>query len=65
LKICCLQAEEYKKKYKIETCNSYKILVGKLQVKRPLGTSRHRWEDNVKLDLKEIRRWLCRLLSTW
>ena len=22
--------------------------------KRPLGRSRHRWEDNIKLDLQEV-----------
>jgi hypothetical protein len=33
----------------------YKILVGKPEGKRPLGRPRHKWEDNIKLDLKEIR----------
>jgi hypothetical protein len=28
--------------------NVYRILVGKLEVKRSLG--RHRWEDNIKMD---------------
>jgi hypothetical protein len=27
--------------------NSYNILVGKLEVKRPLRRHRHRWEDNI------------------
>jgi len=31
----------------------YGVLVGKLKVKRPLGRPRHRWEDNIKLDLQE------------
>jgi hypothetical protein len=35
--------------------NEYKILVREPEGKRPLGRTRHRWEDNVKLDLKEIR----------
>jgi hypothetical protein len=26
---------------------------GKLAGKRPLGTPRHRWEDNIKVDIKE------------
>jgi hypothetical protein len=34
--------------------NKYKISVGKPEGKRPLGRSRHRWEDNIKMDLKEI-----------
>jgi hypothetical protein len=31
----------------------HRVLVGKPNGKRPLGRSRHRWEDNVKLDLRE------------
>jgi hypothetical protein len=34
--------------------NVYKILVGKLKRKRPLGRPRCRWEGNIKMDLKEI-----------
>jgi hypothetical protein len=37
-----------------EVRNVYKILVGKPVGKRPLGDPRHRWEDNVKMDHKEI-----------
>jgi hypothetical protein len=29
----------------------YKDLVGKPEEKRPLGRPRHRWEDNIKMDL--------------
>jgi hypothetical protein len=32
--------------------NAYIILVEKLAGKRPLGRSRRRWKDNVKMDLK-------------
>jgi hypothetical protein len=32
----------------------YRVLVGKPEGKRPLGRSRRRWEDNIKLDLREI-----------
>jgi hypothetical protein len=32
----------------------YRVLVGKPEGKRPLGRHRHRWEDNIKLDLREI-----------
>jgi hypothetical protein len=28
--------------------------VEKPEGKRPLGRSRHRWEDNVKMDLQEV-----------
>ena len=31
-----------------------KILTGKSTRKRPLGRSRHRREDNIRMDLKEI-----------
>jgi hypothetical protein len=33
---------------------AYRILVGKPEGKRPLGRPRHRWEDNIKMDLGEI-----------
>ena len=32
----------------------YRVLVGKLEEKRPLGRPRHRWEDNIKMDLQEV-----------
>ena len=32
----------------------YKVLVGKPEEKRPLGKPRHRWEDNIKMDLQEV-----------
>jgi hypothetical protein len=31
----------------------YRVLVGRPEGKRPLGRPRHRWEDNIKMDLKE------------
>jgi hypothetical protein len=31
--------------------NAYKVLVGKPERKRPLGRCRHRWENNIKVDL--------------
>ena len=34
--------------------NVYRILVGKPEGKRPLGKQRRRWEDNIKLDLREM-----------
>jgi hypothetical protein len=32
----------------------YRVLVGKPEGKRPLGRSRQRWEDNIKMDLQEV-----------
>jgi hypothetical protein len=32
----------------------YKVLVGRPEGKRPLGRPRHRWKDNIKMDLREI-----------
>jgi len=32
----------------------YRVLMGKPEGKRPLGRPRHRWEDNIKMDLKEV-----------
>jgi hypothetical protein len=37
-----------------EKRNAYRILVGKPEGKRPLGRPRHRWEDNIKLGVREI-----------
>jgi hypothetical protein len=31
----------------------YRILVGRLEGKIPLGRSRRRWEDNIKVDVRE------------
>jgi hypothetical protein len=38
-----------------ETRNAYRVLVGNPEGKRPLGRRRHRWVDNIKMDLREIR----------
>jgi hypothetical protein len=32
----------------------YRVLVGKPDGKRPLGRSKLRWEDNIKMDLQEV-----------
>jgi hypothetical protein len=34
--------------------NVYRILVRKLEEKRPLERPRHRWEDGLKINLTEI-----------
>jgi hypothetical protein len=33
----------------------YRVLVGRPEGKRSLGRPRHRWEDNIKMDLREIQ----------
>jgi len=33
----------------------YRVLVGKPEGKRPRGRPRRRWEDNIKMDLQEVR----------
>jgi hypothetical protein len=33
----------------------YRVLVGRPEDNRPLGRPRSRWEDNINLDLREIR----------
>jgi hypothetical protein len=38
-----------------EMRNAYNILTGKPEDKRPLGNTRRRWEDNIRMDLREIR----------
>jgi hypothetical protein len=42
---CCTQEERR---------NAYRVLVRKTEGMRLLGRSRHRWEDNIKMDLREI-----------
>ena len=32
----------------------HRVLVGKPEGKRPSGRPRHRWEDNIKMDLQEV-----------
>jgi hypothetical protein len=37
-----------------EMGNEYKILVGQPEGRRPLGRPTRRWEDTIKIDMKEI-----------
>jgi hypothetical protein len=37
-----------------EKRGAYRILVGRPDERRPLGIPRHRWEDNIKMDLQEL-----------
>jgi hypothetical protein len=39
--------------------NVYRVLVGKPEGKRQLVRPRHRWEDEIKMDLREIGWWGC------
>ena len=32
----------------------YRVVLGKPEGKRPLGRPRHRWKDNIKMDLQEV-----------
>jgi len=32
----------------------YRVLVGKSGGKTPMGRNRRRWEDNIKMDLREV-----------
>jgi hypothetical protein len=41
-------------------CNAhtiYRMMVGKSEGKRPLGRLRYRWEDNIKMDLRDRMAW--------
>jgi hypothetical protein len=44
--------------------NGYRVLVRKPKGKRPLERPRHRWEDAIKMDLREIG-WVVRNGFTW
>jgi hypothetical protein len=37
-----------------EKRNAYRLLVGNLEGKRPLGRPRRRWVDNIRMDLGEV-----------
>jgi hypothetical protein len=45
---------EVRNVYKVLVGNVYKVLVGKPEGKRPLGRRRRRWEDGIRMDLREI-----------
>ena len=34
--------------------NAYRVLVGNPKRRRPLPRPRRRWEDNIKMDLREV-----------
>jgi len=38
----------------------YRVLVGKPEGMRPLGRPRHKWEDNIQVDLQEVG---CRVMD--
>jgi hypothetical protein len=42
----------------------YRVLVGKPEGKMPLGRPTRRWEDNIKMDLQEVR-WGTWTVSIW
>jgi hypothetical protein len=37
-----------------EMRNAYNILIGKLKEKRPLRRPRHRWDNNIRMGLREV-----------
>jgi hypothetical protein len=38
-----------------EITGAYRALVGKPEGRRPLGRPRRRWEDNIGMDLREVK----------
>jgi hypothetical protein len=42
-----------------ERRGAYRALVGKSEGRRPLGRSRRRWEDNIKMDLRAVGSGAC------
>jgi hypothetical protein len=43
----------------------YKVLMGKPEGKRPLGIPRRRWEDGIRMDLREIGLGRVRIEFDW
>jgi hypothetical protein len=42
-----------------EMRNAERIVVGKPEGKRPLGRPRHKWEDNIKIDIRKVGLRVC------
>jgi hypothetical protein len=40
-----------------ERRSAYRVSVGKFEGREPLGRPRHRWEDNIKINLIEVEEW--------
>jgi len=40
-----------------ERRGAYRVLVGTPEGKGPLGRPKHRWKDNIKMDLQEVGWW--------
>ena len=38
----------------VERRDAHRVLVGKPEGKKQLGSPRRRWEDNINMDLKEV-----------
>jgi hypothetical protein len=47
-----------------EKRNPYRLLVGKPERRRPLGGPRHRWVDNIKMDVIDIG-WVMWIGVVW
>jgi hypothetical protein len=47
-----------------ERRGAYSALVGKPEGRRPLGRPRHRWEDDIEMDLREVQ-WGAWTGSVW
>lgn len=39
----------------VDRTGAYRDMVGRPEGMRPLARSRHRWDDNIKVDLQEVR----------
>jgi len=46
-----------------EERGAYRVLLGKPEGKRPLGRIRHRWVDNIRMDLQEVGCWYVDLIG--
>jgi hypothetical protein len=42
----------------IDTRSAYRVLMGRPEGNRPLGSPRSRWEDNIEMDLQDMG-WDC------
>ena len=49
----------------VERRGVYRVLVGKHEGKRPRGRPRHRWVDNIKMDLQEVGCGVMEWIDLW
>ena len=48
-----------------EDWSAFKMFTGKSTRKRPLGRPKNKWDDSIKMDLKEIKNYILKISFTF